>query len=35
MTMNDADLTIAPLTPERWAAFERLFGERGASGTFL
>jgi len=30
--MSKEDLTIAPLTPERWAEFERLFGPRGACG---
>lgn len=30
--MSTPALTIAPLTPERWADFERLFGVRGACG---
>src|SRR3990172_10361154 len=30
--MAVSDLVFAPLTPSRWADFERLFGERGACG---
>jgi GNAT superfamily N-acetyltransferase len=30
--MDDASLTILPLTPERWTDFETLFGPHGAYG---
>lgn len=30
--MDISDLGFYPLTPERWADFEKLFGERGACG---
>jgi len=30
--MTDHDLSIHPLTPDRWADFETLFGPRGAIG---
>lgn len=32
MPTDPAKLVIRPLTPGRWADFERLFGERGACG---
>ncbi len=31
-TATDLDLAVHPLTPDRWADLERLFGERGACG---
>ena len=30
--MEELSLQFHPLTPERWAHFEKLFGERGAAG---
>jgi len=32
MQMDDSDLEFYPLTPERWADFEKLFGKHGACG---
>jgi hypothetical protein len=32
MGSSDSDLSFFPLTPDRWADFEVLFGDRGACG---